>query len=527
VHDCMKNTVPCKLIKLLLLFPPERIDGSHYFQKNIPYGIALLKGYLKKEGYSNTTIYNFTSKKSGLNKWWQQFKKYIYYFLFIKIKGKCLKADRGREHLFVRQDNDVDFSDMARSTISLNMSFYKGIHDVVDKKGILFRDACQLLKEELPEVVGISVMYFHQLYYSLQIAKIVKYIKSDIIVVFGGALITKNEQFFRKKSDAVDFIDGYILGFGEQPLLRLLECVNDGKPLSNVPNYIYKKGLVYKKSNVSLIYDEVYLQTIPEFNKGFVPDAIPIRVSHGCYWGRCSFCTYCINDVAYHMLSAEEAVKIISLLIDKYNRRRFYFVDNALPPMFLKTISELLIEKNIHISWTVRVCFDRAFSNKSLPMLMKKAGCRRVYLGLESIVPRILSLMGKMQNYEDIIPIIQSFSNASIPMQLFAIFGFPTETKEEATETLNFLLYCVKNYLVDIIDCERFMLEENTTIYRFPKKYGIKNIDKRDKGIGLRLGYSYEVYFGMSNEELNQFYREAYFLFSQNNSSVLSSDFNE
>jgi len=136
---------------------------------------------------------------------------------------------------------------------------------------------------------------------------------------------------------------------------------------------------------------------------------------------------------------------------------------------------------------------------------MRDSGCRQVKMGLESYSDRILEKMKKMQRQADVIPILESLKGAGLEIVLFILIGFPTETREEAAETLDFLLR--RRDLYDRCFLHHFNLEEETPIFREPKVFGIRNVSD-DKDSGFRAGYTFEVTSGMTRQESAQFVEE-------------------
>jgi anaerobic magnesium-protoporphyrin IX monomethyl ester cyclase len=71
---------------------------------------------------------------------------------------------------------------------------------------------------------------------------------------------------------------------------------------------------------------------------------------------------------------------------------------------------------------------------------MKQAGCRRVYLGLETGSPMTLKLMNKKATLEDGINAVHHFHQAGVQASAFFIVGYPGETIESIEETFSLAL---------------------------------------------------------------------------------------
>lgn len=477
---------------LLLIFPPEDIIGENYYHSSIPYGIGIIKAYLKGRGYERTTILDLNTKQK------------------INHREIILMNHSPRDLL-----------------VSLSLSLGRGLRDKINPDTKLYQDIKREIREKDPQVVGISVVFYFQLYYSILIARIIKMLNSDIYVVMGGPLIEKNIDHLIYKEGMEKAIDGFVVGPGEVALESLLNRQNNNHKLSDVPNFYYLKGSKYVASKKKANYPLENLKIIPEFNPASLHDYLPIRASIGCYWAKCTFCSYCLMESKYMIITPEDAVELIKKLIQKYKKNIFHFVDDMLPPEFLKKFSEILLKEKIKILWTVRAGIDMGFADECVPALMKRAGCYRVHFGIESMAPRILKLMNKRQSPDDVYEILGSFKKAELPIKAFVIFGFPSETKAEANITLNFLLNSIKKYSIEIIDCEQFVLEEGTAVFNNPEKFGIEKIDKTDKGMGLRMGFKYTVKHGMTQAEAKDFVVKAYTVCSKKISSVFSSSYNQ
>ncbi len=67
--------------------------------------------------------------------------------------------------------------------------------------------------------------------------------------------------------------------------------------------------------------------------------------------------------------------------------------------------------------------------------MMKAAGCRRVYLGLESGSQETLALMNKKATLQEGIDAVQLFHEAGIEVAAFFIVGYPGETVSSIERT--------------------------------------------------------------------------------------------
>jgi anaerobic magnesium-protoporphyrin IX monomethyl ester cyclase len=71
---------------------------------------------------------------------------------------------------------------------------------------------------------------------------------------------------------------------------------------------------------------------------------------------------------------------------------------------------------------------------------MKAAGCRRVYLGLETGSQETLQLMNKKTTLEEGMNAVQLFHEAGVEVAAFFIVGYPGETVTSIESTFRFSL---------------------------------------------------------------------------------------
>ncbi len=103
---------------------------------------------------------------------------------------------------------------------------------------------------------------------------------------------------------------------------------------------------------------------------------------------------------------------------------------------FLKSFCQRMVGRNM--SWS---CLSRSNGiNEEIARSMKAAGCKRVYLGLESGSQATLELMNKKANLEDSLNAVYHFKRAGIEVAAFFIVGYPGESQAAIEETFKFAL---------------------------------------------------------------------------------------
>ncbi len=151
-----------------------------------------------------------------------------------------------------------------------------------------------------------------------------------------------------------------------------------------------------------------------------------IMTSYGCPFS-CDFCSKPIfgNEVRFRNLDRifEEIRDITSYGYDSLWIADDLFTYNE---EFLKGFCNRLIEENLQLSWTCLSRVDSVTDNAA--KTMKRSGCSKVYLGIESGNDHVLKLMNKNTNTAQIRRGVEIFKNNGISCAGFFRVGYPGDT---------------------------------------------------------------------------------------------------
>ena len=370
----------------------------------------------------------------------------------------------------------------------------------------LLRPALKQVKGK--EIVGISVMYPNQILYALIIAKLVKEM-GDVFVVLGGSQITAHIHRLTNPL-LLDYVDGFIVHEGEAGLCALL----DGEEFHSIPNFYCKDGDSYRPSDTVDFVMPIDCWEIPDFDgfdlMAYPQRALPIRTLRGCFWGKCRFCSYPHISGKFNLSSSGFVIENIKGLQQKYGMDSFEFIDSSLPARFLKHIAEGIIKNNLNIRWHCRVDCEDAFKDLGFAKLLKQSGCRSLSLGVESGNNRIIRYMNKLQkDKETVIEVVSALKSAGITIVIYAMVGFPTETKEEINETLDLVMKLKDEYQVLLRNFSIFNLLEHTYVYDNPQEFKITKIYKRCHNAAQGYGFHFECPDGANKREIHLLCKKA------------------
>ncbi len=372
--------------------------------------------------------------------------------------------------------------------------------------------------EQDPDIIGISISVDSQWIPSLTLGRLIKSYYKKAHVVAGGHVITLLSDVLMKYKELFDiFFDSAVLYEGERPLLKLVEHISKGQTLEDVPNLVYLDSNGKVRANEVLPPENMNSLPTPCFD-GLPLDSylspepvLPILSSRGCYWGKCAFCS---NNIyyrwGYQNRDANKVVDDMQELSQKHGVTHFAFADEATSPSSASKLSEELIRRGMNVRCSTNIRLEHQFTPE-LCNKMFKAGFKLLYLGLESGCNRILNIMEKGITREIAVEVCRNVYDAGICNYLHILLGFPTESRAEAQETIDFLL-SNKN-IIHSFNIGKFILIKGAPTMKYPERYGISGID-----IGpdddFNTTYSYTLSSGLTSSEaleLKDFYRDRLF----------------
>lgn len=294
-----------------------------------------------------------------------------------------------------------------------------------------------------PFVVGLSVTFTEQHYFSLLLAKEIKRLSPQTITVFGGG-------FFNEKSLepflAADGVDYLVLHDGEVALLNLLDALNGKGDVRQVPNIAFfdpeTQSVFHNNEGPGVKQNDLAYANYADYNFAdyFLPaPVVPMLSSRGCYWRRCTFCDHFASYAGtYKTQSIERVVDELEHHVKTYGVRHFSFVDEMISARRFLKLSEEILKRGLEITYYALAKPTNDF-NEEILRVMHKAGCRAIYWGVESGSDRVLELMDKGNDVVGTTRTLEASHNAGIRNHLFMIVGYLTETLDELKDTVNFL----------------------------------------------------------------------------------------
>ncbi|MDL0421877.1 radical SAM protein [Caldibacillus thermoamylovorans] len=367
------------------------------------------------------------------------------------------------------------------------------------------------IQENEYKVIGINITYVSQLPFAVYLGKLIKIHFPNIKLLYGGTEVADVWKYLNKKSmmfKIFEVADALIVGEGESAFVNVLKMFNKEKyfPVSNL--VLHPKYQVEIKTNVPIKYEDVSNLPLPDYeqldwSRYLSPHSfIYYSPSRGCYWNKCTFCDYGLNfnspTSPWRQYSLE---KIVSDLkeITKHHKFVYLSVDVLAPAMLLK-LAKRIIEEKIDMRWGAEIRLETYWSIERC-QLLKDSGCTVISVGFESGNQRILDLINKGTKVEKIKETIQRFTKVGIGVQMMGFTGFPTETFEDAMDSVNFLKENREYWTFGGLG--EFVLTRGAIVAQKPDEFKITNV-RGLKGEDVSWRLKFDDTTGGHGEEQNK-----------------------
>ena len=394
---------------------------------------------------------------------------------------------------------------------SLQNPFFKFNYEnikyfVFDKKSNMFFD---YFTEKLPEIIekdasfiAISLNSSSQIVPGLTLTYLLKKHTNAHINIGGNFFgriadeLKKHDEFFELFADSVTVEEG------EGPIVETAKFINGEISIEDVPNLLYRKGNEIKKNpNMK----PVKLNNMEPFNlDGYKLDlyfspkiVLPYQSSRGCYWGKCSFCDQDFGQ-NFNVKDIDKVISEFKIYKEKYNITSFEFIDESVSPTYLNDFSDRLIKEELNISYFCDARLETAFSREILDKAAK-AGLKMIMWGLESGSRKVMELINKGIDLDKRFEILKNTSEVGIWNFAFIFFGFPTETQNDAKQTIKML---IKNK--DIIHSygrSVFTMGRHAKLAEEPEKYGITKIYPAEEEFSPNINFDC---IGMDKQQMKE-----------------------
>lgn len=347
------------------------------------------------------------------------------------------------------------------------------------------------MQEFRPKLIGFTG--YHYLMDRIRFfARFIKEYYPETMLMLGGP-----QALFLPEDALIDLQDFDIIcnrGEGEITTLSIVEALENGKGLRDVP------GILFKENNqiITTNQPDCLPQDLDIYPSPYIEKLIDLRAkrmaciftSRGCE----HLCNFCVTPLFNHR-------KIRFHSIDHVLEEMQYLQSAGMESLWIgdpnftayrdRTIElmEEKIKRGIKIPFWCQTRVDMV--DKDLLKLMQEAGLHCIGFGLESGSDKVLDNMHKDVSVSKFHEIVTYAQLLGIQVELFSMYGQPGETYEDARKTIDI----VRQYGIPIYanSCaQQLQLVYGSVYGRKPEKFGFKTSNRYKPGY-LSVWHEYET----------------------------------
>jgi len=328
-----------------------------------------------------------------------------------------------------------------------------------DVLGLNWRGVASRVREERPDIVGVTSTTENR-FQSFKLIRLARKAYPGALTVMGGPHASMAAEDTLAHIPELDLI---VRGEGEmttlelcrafektgrdrerlRPLLSSIDGISyrdaDGRVVTNPPRTPIPDLDVLPFPAFHLVPFEKYNFMIDVPGRGPL-QAVNIMASRGCPFD-CNFCATPVNWGRHvRTRSPENVVREIEEHLCERGARVIFFYDDTFnaSPQRVERICDLILERKLDIFWRAEVRID--LIGRPLLEKMKRAGLFHISFGIEAGSERVRrEVIHKKIKIEDFHNLVGWCLELGIIPNVFFIFSHPTETWEEAQETVSII----------------------------------------------------------------------------------------
>jgi radical SAM superfamily enzyme YgiQ (UPF0313 family) len=293
------------------------------------------------------------------------------------------------------------------------------------------------------------------------LAREVKKINPDCLIIFGGPQIPEDTNGFFEKYPYIDII---VHGEGEYTLKNILQVYLEDK------NWLNVKGISTKDFRTNPQERINDLSDIPSpYLTNLIWDLVDkdCGVDWDCSWETnrgCPYqCTFCSSPTMwttrYIMRDTKELVDEIEWLIKTYKANDFEFFDLTAiikKNWIMEFCNELKKRDLNNITWQLPTGTRTEALDPEVMEAIYKAGCRAITFAPESGSERTLKAIKKRVRLDRLLKSVKAAVKIGHITRINLVIGFPHERVSDCLKTIFFGIYSVFRYGVSDVNIAVF-----------------------------------------------------------------------
>ena len=305
-------------------------------------------------------------------------------------------------------------------------------HTFLERSDVL--EQIDMLK---PSVIGIYCMITMQ----DEALSLAAQVRDKALTVVGGPYPSGEPETF------VDDFDLVAVGEGEETIVQIMRHLDD-RAFDDIPGLVFKRdGYVVKTEGLHRSKDMSHLplpyrgdipnhEYIAYWRKHWKDATTPLMSTRGCPF-RCDFCH---KSVFGDLFSARPVESVVAEMreIAELGYDHVWMSDDLFTLNYRRTfeLAQAIEEAHLPLTWE---CLSRVTHvDKPLFDQMRRAGCKRIFFGIESGDEAVLKEMKKGITPDQARAAVEACVAAGIKAAGFFMVGYLGETTDSLIRSINF-----------------------------------------------------------------------------------------
>ncbi|MFD3717642.1 B12-binding domain-containing radical SAM protein [Streptomyces sp. NPDC058674] len=294
-----------------------------------------------------------------------------------------------------------------------------------------------LLDAHRPRVIAFSVPFFSQLVPTLALCTLLKRRRPELRTMVGGPTVQMWEKALRHKVAAARHVDDWCLGHGEDYLAKVLGAPAAGPlPSTPQPEREPQPGPVPEPEQRAAGLSDGFVlndQPMPDFGQFDFDDysnqahQFPYRLTLGCFWGKCTFCSYgnrYLDARAFQQIDPRKAAAHLVALAARLGITDVAVTDENTGLRHLLRVMQAVRDRGASLTFRVRARLEPELADPEFCKRLYDLGCVQMSAGYETAQQDILDSLRKGQDARHAELAVGNLTAAGITINLSFMDGF-------------------------------------------------------------------------------------------------------
>ncbi|MFH1148486.1 MAG: radical SAM protein [Pseudomonadota bacterium] len=328
---------------------------------------------------------------------------------------------------------DLDAMTIPYGLLSLAAQVRDAGHEVIvlNLYDYTWRDITEVIHKLPADVYGLSCFTSNRRG-TISTARLIREFHPEAYIVLGGPHVTALPcEMLEHCPEA----NGIVIGEGEITFLELIDCIRNNRPDTDIPGMAWRTHGETRIGPERRRIDDLDSLVSPyEYYEGDI-----LLTSRGCP-GNCTFCgSPAIWGRKLRFNSADHVLRTMERLVMAHGQKILYIKDDTFTcdRKRVLRICEGIRERGLNILWSCDTRVDAL--DEEMLCAMRRAGCERISLGVESASPVILRNINKRTTPEKVLAATGMAKKFGFQVRYYMMAGNRGETAETLQSSLNFI----------------------------------------------------------------------------------------